>query len=251
MKITTDTNIMKNIYLTLVPAFLLLLFSCGAKNTENYTSDGGKVNASIFQSKMDTENKYILLDVRSPEEFATNHIKGAVNINVNFSEFEDKVKLLDKSNTILVYCKSGGRSSKAFSSIQNLGYNVYELAGGLLKWQSAGFPVEVSKDKSNTGHTLKTYNDAINANSMTLVDFYATWCGPCKMMAPHIESLKVKYGDKIAIVKVDTDKSMEVSKHFKISAIPLIKIYKDGQEVYNKIGYHSEEELEAAFSSHL
>ena len=251
MKITTDTNIMKNIYLTLVPAFLLFLFSCGAKNTENYTSDGGKVDASTFQSKMETENNHILLDVRSPEEFATNHINGAVNMNVNSSEFEDKVKLLDKSNMILVYCKSGGRSSKAFNKIQNLGYSVYELEGGLLKWESAGFPVEVSKTRSNTGYTLKTYNDAIIANRLTLVDFYATWCGPCKMMAPHIESLKAKYGDKISIVKVDTDKSMEVSKHFKISAIPLIKIYKDGQEVYTKIGYHSEEELEAAFSSHL
>jgi thioredoxin-like negative regulator of GroEL len=52
-------------------------------------------------------------------------------------------------------------------------------------------------------------------------------------------------------VKVDTDKSMEVSRHFKISAIPLIKIYKNGKEVYNKIGYHTQEELEAAFSSYL
>ena len=90
-----------------------------------------------------------------------------------------------------------------------------------------------------------------NDAPLTVLYFTATWCGPCKMMAPHIESLKAKYGDKIAIVKVDTDKSMEVSKHFKISAIPLIKIYKDGQEVYNKIGYHSEEELESAFSLYL
>jgi len=242
---------MKNIYIAFVPAFLLFLFSCGAKNTENHISDGGRLDASTFQTKIETEKKYILVDVRSPEEFASNHIKGAVNININSSEFEEKIKLIDKSNTILVYCKSGGRSSKAYNTMQNFGYNVYELRGGLLKWQSAGYPIEVSSTKSNSGYTLKSYTEAVNSNSLTLVDFYATWCGPCKKMAPHIKSLKAKYGDAITIVKVDTDKSMEVSKHFKISAIPLVKIYKDGKEVYNKIGYHTEEELEAAFSSYL
>ena len=98
---------------------------------------------------------------------------------------------------------------------------------------------------------MSTFQQIIQDPKPVLIDFYATWCGPCKKMAPHIKSLKTKYGDAITIVKVDTDKSMEVSKHFKISAIPLVKIYKDGKEVYNKIGYHSEEELEAAFSSYL
>ena len=207
---------MKNIYIAFVPAFLLFLFSCGAKNTENHISDGGRLDASTFQTKIETEKKYILVDVRSPEEFASNHIKGAVNININSSEFEEKIKLIDKSNTILVYCKSGGRSSKAYNTMQNFGYNVYELRGGLLKWQSAGYPIEVSSTKSNSGYTLKSYTEAVNSNSLTLVDFYATWCGPCKKMAPHIKSLKAKYGDAITIVKVDTDKSMEVSKHFKL-----------------------------------
>ena len=124
---------MKNIYIAFVPAFLLFLFSCGAKNTENHISDGGRLDASTFQSKIETEKKNILVDVRSPEEFASNHIKGAVNININSSEFEEKIKLIDKSNTILVYCKSGGRSSKAYNTMQNFGYNVYELRGGLLK----------------------------------------------------------------------------------------------------------------------
>ena len=242
---------MKNIYLTTIPALLLMLFSCGAQNTESISNDGGKIDAKAFDSKIKTEENHILLDVRTPEEFASNHIKGAINININSSDFGDKIRLLDKSNTVLVYCKSGGRSATAFNSLQTSGYTVYELRGGLLKWQAAGLPVEVSSTKPKSGFTLESYNNAVSENSLTLVDFYATLCGPCKMMAPHIESLKAKYGDKISIVKVDTDKSMEVSRHFKISAIPLIKIYKNGKEVYNKMGYHTQEELEAAFFSYL
>ena len=242
---------MKNIYLIIIPALLLMLFSCGAQNTESISNDGGKIDAGVFESKIKTEENHVLIDLRTPEEFASNHIKGAININVNSSNFSDKIKLLDKSNTVLVYCKSGGRSAKAFNSLQTSCYTVYELKGGLLKWQAAGLPVEVSSTKLKSGYTLESYNNAVSENSLTLVDFYATWCWPCKMMAPHIESLKTKYGDKISIVKVDTDKSMEVSRHFKISAIPLIKIYKEGKEVYNKIGYHTENELEAAFSSYL
>ena len=138
---------MKNIYLIIIPALLLMLFSCGAQNTESISNDGGKIDAGVFESKIKTEENHVLIDVRTPEEFASNHIKGAININVNSSNFSDKIKLLDKSNTVLVYCKSGGRSAKAFNSLQTFGYTVYELKGGLLKWQAAGLPVEVSSTK--------------------------------------------------------------------------------------------------------
>ena len=63
-------------------------------------------------------------------------------------------------------------------------------------------------------------------------------------MAPHIEAMKKKHGDKLTILKVDTDKSVEVSNYFKINAIPLVKIYKGGKEVYDKTGYHTAEELD-------
>ena len=138
---------MKNIYITLVPAFLLMLFSCGAQNTETTSNGGGKIDAEAFESKIKTEKNHILLDVRTPEEFAANHIKGAVNININSSDFGDKIRLLDKANTVLVYCKSGGRSATAFNSLQASGYKVYELSGGILKWQAAGLLLEVSSKK--------------------------------------------------------------------------------------------------------
>jgi len=71
------------------------------------------------------------------------------------------------------------------------------------------------------------------------------------MMAPHIEALKEKYNDQLTVLKVDTDKSAEVSQHFGISGIPLVKLYKNGKEVYDKTGYHSQEELQALLDKYL
>lgn len=84
-----------------------------------------------------------------------------------------------------------------------------------------------------------------------VIDFYADWCGPCKMMAPHIESVKKKYGEKLTILKVDTDKSIAIGQHFNITGIPLVKVYFEGKEVYDRVGYHKEEELETILKSYL
>ncbi len=236
---------MKNIKLSITALALALLAACGASKTEN-----NAIEPQEFAKKI-TNTEYTLIDVRSPEEFATNHLKGANNINVNGPDFAQKAALLDKNKEVLVYCKSGGRSAKAAEQLRSMGYRVYDLKGGILNWQSQGLEVVSDAKKSNSGYTMASYNEAVQAGKVVLVDFYATWCGPCKMMAPHIETMKAKYGDKLTVLKVDTDKSMEVSQHFKINAIPLIKLYKEGKEVYDKTGYHSADDLDALLAKHI
>ena len=234
---------MKSIKLSLLA--LVLLAACGASKTENTAID-----AKEFSEKL-ASTEHTLVDVRSPEEFATNHLKGASNINVNGADFAQKAALLDKDKEVLVYCKSGGRSAKAAEQLRSMGYRVYDLKGGILNWQSQGLEVVADAKKSNSGFTLASYNEAVKSGTVVLVDFYATWCGPCKMMAPHVEAMQQKYGDDLVVLKVDTDKSVEVSQHFKINAIPLIKIYKDGKEVYDKTGYHTAEDLDALLSKQI
>lgn len=242
---------MNKIKISIVFGFLLLLFACGAQNNKPIDGKGEKIDSKTFQAKIDSTINHTVIDVRTAEEFSTSHIREAININIQSSEFDNKVALLDKSSTLFVYCYSGGRSKTASNALRSLGFEVYELDGGLLKWQSTGLPLEVSSKKPMTGYTMVTYKAAINAHKLTLVDFYAPWCGPCKMMSPHIESLRSKYGPNLSIVKVDTDKSIEVSQYFKISAIPLIKIYNNGKEVYSKMGYHTEEAIELALKPYL
>lgn len=236
---------MKDIKLGLAAVALLLVAACGASKTDN-----AAIDAKTFAEKL-ANTEYTLVDVRSPEEFATNHLKNANNINVNGVDFVQKAELLDKNKDVLVYCKSGGRSARATEQLRAMGYTVYDLEGGILSWQSQGYDVVSDTKKSNSGFTMASYNEAVKAGKVVLVDFYATWCGPCKMMAPHIETMKAKYGDKLVVLKVDTDKSIEVSQHFKINAIPLIKLYIDGKEVYDRKGYHSAEDLGALLGKYI
>lgn len=237
---------MKSIKMSLALVAIITLISCGANKQDSQT-----LEAKVFADKLNSEKEYTLLDVRSPEEFSANHLENAKNINVNDLNFIQQAALLDKNKTVLVYCKSGARSNKAAKQLQEMGYDVRELQGGLLNWQSEGYPVVKDTKKSTEEYTMATYNEAILRDKLVLVDFQAVWCPPCKMMAPHIEAMKTKYGDQLAVLKVDTDKSAEVTEHFKINAIPQIKLYKDGKEIYDKTGYHSAEDLEALLSQHI
>ena len=80
-------------------------------------------------------------------------------------------------------------------------------------------------------------------NKLVLVDFYATWCGPCQMLSPILDKLEKKNKD-LLIVKVDVDKHPEIAKEHGILSIPTIEIYKESKLIDKAIGYLSEEELE-------
>lgn len=69
-----------------------------------------------------------------------------------------------------------------------------------------------------------------------LVDFFATWCGPCQMMGPVLEQLQAEYGDKAKVVKVDIDQAMELAQKYKVMSVPNMIFFKDGKVADNVIG---------------
>ncbi len=88
----------------------------------------------LIQSGQNSGN-LVILDVRTPEEFATGYIRGAVNLDFKSSEFPGKLDELDKTKTYLVYCRAGGRSAKAMTMMKEKGFQrVYNLRGGVLEW---------------------------------------------------------------------------------------------------------------------
>jgi rhodanese-related sulfurtransferase len=94
-------------------------------------------------NKLRSDKKSVVLDVRTSKEFASGRIPGAVNIDWNSSDFETKVKQLDKSKTYLVHCAGGVRSAKASDKMSKLDFkSVYNLEGGMKAWEKAGKPVE-------------------------------------------------------------------------------------------------------------
>ena len=91
---------------------------------------------------------------------------------------------------------------------------------------------------------MSEFSDMIKGSKPTLVDFYATWCGPCKMMHPILEQLKAKMGDEVAIVKVDVDKNQDLSMQYRVQSVPTLIIFKDGEMKWRAAGVHSADDLE-------
>ena len=83
---------------------------------------------------------------------------------------------------------------------------------------------------------MEKFNEMINGEQLTLVDFFATWCGPCKMMHPILEQLKEKMGDDIRILKVDVDKNEALSMQYRIQSIPTLMLFKKGEMLWRQSG---------------
>lgn len=93
--------------------------------------------------------------------------------------------------------------------------------------------------------------EVLNAEQPVLVDFWAAWCGPCRSIAPTIDALEEKYGDKLQIAKVNVDEHPEIAENYHVSSIPTIFIFKDGEIVERLIGAHPLREYEAAVEKHI
>mgnify|MGYP002520913544 FL=1 len=89
------------------------------------------------------------------------------------------------------------------------------------------------------------------ANGLVLVDFWATWCGPCKMLAPTIDAIATEYKDKVVVGKVDVDESEAIARRFGIMSIPTLFLFKDGEVVEKLVGYRLKMELEQLLNKYL
>ncbi len=94
-------------------------------------------------------------------------------------------------------------------------------------------------------------NEVAKSKGLVLVDFYAEWCGPCKMMAPAIEKMAKAYEGKVKVCKLNVDESPAVSTMFEIQGIPTLIYFKDGQPVGKDVGFQSEEKLKQSIENHL
>lgn len=90
---------------------------------------------------------------------------------------------------------------------------------------------------------MEKLNEMINGEQLTLVDFFATWCGPCKMMHPILEQLKEKMGDDIRILKVDVDKNEALSMQYRIQSVPTLMLFKKGEMLWRQSGAMSLNDL--------
>lgn len=126
---------MKKLLLLSIP-IALILSACGGT--------GGKVNnlnVEEFSNKV-ADTSVVVLDVRTPGEFQSGHIQGAINVDYEGLNFAGEVNKLDKTKTYAVYCRSGRRSGLATEVMAKNGFtSIFNLNGGIIDWQNAGKPL--------------------------------------------------------------------------------------------------------------
>ena len=95
------------------------------------------------------------------------------------------------------------------------------------------------------------FDEAVKANPVMLVDFWAEWCGPCKMLSPAIEELSSQYEGRALVAKVNVDESPDLARRFGVMSIPTVVVLKDGVEVERKVGLMPAPVYAAVLDKHL
>ena len=90
---------------------------------------------------------------------------------------------------------------------------------------------------------MERFEELIQSEKPVLVDFYATWCGPCKMMHPILENVKARVGDKARIVKIDVDEQQALAMQYRVQAVPTLMLFKGGQQLWRQSGVVQANEL--------
>ena len=96
---------------------------------------------------------------------------------------------------------------------------------------------------------MDKFSEVIKADKPVLVDFFATWCGPCKIMTPILHEVKTAMGDKVTIIKIDVDKNPEVASQFQVQSVPTLIVFKNSQVKWRQSGVVQAKELERLLNS--
>ena len=225
-------------FLSILVTTILITVSCNSQNA------GQVLSPAAFSQKITNTPDAVILDVRTPEEFAGGFIANAVNIEYNGADFNGEIAKLDKSKTYLVYCLSGKRSASAAAYMRSNGFkNVINLEGGILAWQGNNLPITTTSAPVADKISFDAYTQMISSDTLVLVDYYAPWCAPCIKMKPMLEDISKEYAGKVKVIRLDINDNKELAKKLNIVEIPILKIFVKGKETWTHQGYIEKADL--------
>ena len=220
------------------------IMSC-AQNNPNKSSIELTISTTAFSAAVKQPGAQIL-DVRTAGEYQSGHITNALQANwLDPKEFKNRTQHLDKSKMIYIYCQSGGRSASAQAALMEAGFKVVNLEGGMSNWRMQQMPVE------GIGNAVQMrvvdFEKVLQSNQYVLVDIGAVWCPPCRKMQPVMDALKQTPPKPFYFLAVDGGQDMDVMKLVKADDLPTFILYKNGVEVWRKVGVAPKEDFEKAF----
>ncbi len=225
----------------LIFCITFILNSCTQAQKTQQSTASKELAATEFAQAISNTADAVIVDVRTPEEFEKGHITNALNLNWYGSEFDKQVATLDKTKPVFVYCLTGARSSSATDRMRKAGFeNIIEMPGGMMDWRANSLP-EATTKSGGKGMSLAQYEALINTDKLVLVDFYADWCAPCKKMKPYLEKIAVDMADKVTLVRIDADEHIELCKELRVSALPVLKLYKNNKLIWQNEGFIDEQ----------
>jgi rhodanese-related sulfurtransferase len=188
-----------------------------------------------FSTKLSQQEKPQIIDARSPEEFALNHLPGAVNFNLQTTNYAALVKNLEVTKPVFVYSIQNGRSSALAKDLRSRGFkDVYDLEKGIGNWVGGGKPLYTTAKK---GLSLAEYNQILASNKLVLVDIGSRYCGSCRRVKPILETLRQEQGEALKIVELGLEEDPELIAALKtVTAFPYLILYQQGEIVWQRSG---------------
>lgn len=90
---------------------------------------------------------------------------------------------------------------------------------------------------------MSNFNQIIQSETPVLVDFFATWCGPCQTLAPILKQVKDSLGDRVSIIKIDVDKNQQIASQYQVRGVPTMILFQNGKQLWRQSGVLSKEDL--------
>jgi rhodanese-related sulfurtransferase len=230
---------MKNLKIVLLA--LLVVFTGEVK-----AQSPALLSLEAFAAKLKQAKEPQILDARSAEEFAQNHIKGAINIDAKATDYQQKLDGLDKNKTTFVYSIANGRSTVLSRELRSNGFkDVEELPGGLANWIGSGYPI-ISTTKKGVSLSKAQFGELTASSQLVLIDFGSRYCGACKKLVPVLDSLKANSAYTPKVISIEVYDNTNLAKELKVNVLPTLVLYKNGVEVWKKQGFSSTEQITTA-----